>query len=134
MLYEGVAEQSTGRSLGIAPGHCNGTCLTISASRRRDLMGAEPPWPRSELCASLALCCCHSGWVLAPDELRSVYPNSMEHRGQFPRQRHFRSPHAPPLGDIHCPALKRAETWLPVTAARWLHRARPFARLRRPLA
>ena len=55
MLYEGVAEQSTGRSLGIAPGHCNGTCLTISASRRRDLMrggratlalapNCVPPW------------------------------------------------------------------------------------------
>ena len=45
MLSEGAVEQSTGRSLGIAPGHCSGTCLTNSASRRRDLVGAGPLGP-----------------------------------------------------------------------------------------
>jgi hypothetical protein len=30
------AEQSTQRSLGIAPGHCNGTCLPLSGVRRSE--------------------------------------------------------------------------------------------------
>ena len=40
-----MAEKSTKLNLGIAPGHCNGTCFTIAASRRPDLVEAEPPWP-----------------------------------------------------------------------------------------
>jgi hypothetical protein len=81
MLSEGVAEQSSERGLGIGPGHCRATCLAISASRRRDLKGAEPRWPRSERLVSLALCGGRSGWVLAPDELRPVGPNPVQHGG-----------------------------------------------------
>ena len=47
-----VTEQSNERGLGISPGHCRATCLAISASRRRDLVGAEPRWPCFELLPS----------------------------------------------------------------------------------
>ena len=108
MLSEGVAEQSSERGLGIAPGHCRATCLTISASRRRDLVGACR-LARSEPCASLPLCSCCRGRILAPDEFRPVRPNPMENSGQLTCQRHLCPPHSAPLGDVHRPALERAE-------------------------
>ncbi|MBV8705461.1 MAG: recombinase family protein, partial [Acetobacteraceae bacterium] len=40
---------------------------------------------------------------------RRVLPHCPTRRGQFTRQRHLCPPHAPALGDVHRPALERAE-------------------------
>ena len=50
MLSEGAGGAIYPAWYGIAPGHCSGTCLTVSASRRRDLVGAGPFGPAPNSC------------------------------------------------------------------------------------
>ena len=86
MLHEGAGGAISPACYGIAPGHCSGTCLTVSASRRRDLLGAEPSgsalnWlPPCELCRRGGR---RGRGVLAPDEFRPIRPHAMQHGGKL---------------------------------------------------
>ena len=104
------AEQSTQRDTGSLPATATEPALPSprpGEGTSWELGRLAPP----RIIASLRLRGrrCGSRRVLAPDELRPVRPDAVEHGGELARQRHLRPPHASPLGDVQRPALERAE-------------------------